>query len=181
MLKQNRPQLTIDVATPNPRASQLAARPIFNHAIVSLTSTPEGQIAAVSADGRMRVWDRDQGKLLTEQFVHESWAFDLAFHPRKPWLATAGGDDLIKLWDWQSKTEIGRFVGHEDDVHAVAFTPDGTTLVSTGDDLSADMRGQSQAWRSTPRASSRHLPAVIQRSGFGTSSTGNVRRPEGTS
>jgi WD40 repeat protein len=67
--------------------------------------------------------------------AHGEWAFTVQPHKSGSFLATAGGDNLVKLWSWPQLEEIGRFTGHEDDVHAIGFTPDGSRLVSVGDDL----------------------------------------------
>jgi len=133
-LQAARPQLTIDVTTPNPKATRLARRDIYEHAILSLALAPSGEIVGGAGDGRVRVWNAASREMLHTLRAHDEWTFSIAFHPNGQWLATGGGDNLIKLWDWESWTEIGRFTGHSDDVHAIAFTPDGQTLVSTGDD-----------------------------------------------
>jgi WD40 repeat protein len=133
-LQRQRPQLTIDVSTPNPRATRLARRDIYEHAILSLAMSASGEIVGGSGDGQVRVWEAASGEMRAALAAHEEWTFALAFHPGGQWLATGGGDNLVKLWDWETWTEIGRFTGHTDDVHAIAFTPDGRTLASTGDD-----------------------------------------------
>lgn len=53
-------------------------------------------------------------------------------------LAAAGGgnpnprlrDFSIHLWDLTSRTDVGQLAGHERDVHALAFSPDGKQLLS---------------------------------------------------
>ncbi len=134
-LQRLRPKLTIDVSTPNPKATRLARRDIYEHAILSLAMGPAGEIVGGSGDGRVRVWDAASGELRHALAAHDEWTFALAFHPNRKWLATGGGDTLVKLWDWETWTEIGRFAGHTNDVHAIGFTPDGSRLVSTGDDM----------------------------------------------
>src|SRR5262249_56432440 len=60
----------------------------------------------------------------------------LAISPGGRALASAGEDGTVRLWDLPSGKEVGRLEGH-DDVYAVAFSPDGKTLVSGGLDNNA--------------------------------------------
>ncbi|MGV9386529.1 WD40 repeat domain-containing protein [Nonomuraea sp. NPDC003707] len=47
----------------------------------------------------------------------------------------AGRDGTVRLWDVATGRQLGRpLTGHREDVSAVACTPDGRTLVSTGYD-----------------------------------------------
>lgn len=134
-LQERQPNLKVDLITPNPRATKLAVRVIYNHAIVALAIAPDGTLVSGAGDGQVRLWDLSRRRMSAEFSAHQEWTFNIARHPQHPLLATGGGDGLIKLWNWNTGEEVGRFVGHEDDVHGVAFTPDGETLVSTGDDM----------------------------------------------
>jgi WD40 repeat protein len=65
---------------------------------------------------------------------HGSIVYGLTFRPDGSRLATACGDNTIRLWDVASSTEVAELRGHEAYVHAVAFSPDGTRLVSGSGD-----------------------------------------------
>ncbi len=133
-MKQRNPALQVDVSKRSPKASKMAARAIYNHAILSLATTLDGRLLSGSADGTLRFWDLRRPEAESVVQAHTNWAFAVAQHPRQFIAATGGGDGLIKLWDVQTGDETGQFVGHDDDVHAIAFTPDGKTLVSSADD-----------------------------------------------
>jgi WD40 repeat protein len=135
-LQQLRPGLTVDRTNPNAKAMRLAARPIYNHALLRLALAPDKRhVLAGSGDGQLRVFDLATREMVRSRQAHDEWTFTVAFHPGGKFVASGGGDNLIKLWSWPELVEVGRFTGHMDDVHAIGFTPDGQRLVSAGDDL----------------------------------------------
>ena len=50
-------------------------------------------------------------------------------------MATGCGDNTIRLWDVATGEEVCELRGHEDYVHAVAFSPDGSRLASASGDF----------------------------------------------
>lgn len=54
--------------------------------------------------------------------------------PDGKWLASAGDDKLVRLWDVESGREIRRFVGHTAPINSIAFSPDCRWLASGGED-----------------------------------------------
>ena len=48
-------------------------------------------------------------------------------------IATAGQDNMIRIWDSQSGAQVATLRGHESAVYSVCFSPDGRRLVSGGD------------------------------------------------
>ncbi|MEZ6063049.1 MAG: serine/threonine-protein kinase [Planctomycetaceae bacterium] len=56
------------------------------------------------------------------------------FDPAGRWIATAGQDGQVKLWDAASKQELLSLDGHVGDVNMLAFSPGGDVLASAGDD-----------------------------------------------
>jgi|LauGreDrversion4_2_1035121.scaffolds.fasta_scaffold00680_7 WD40 repeat protein len=65
---------------------------------------------------------------------HESGVWSVAFHPFAPLMATAGGDNKIKLWDTDSHQCLATLEGHTSNVNSVAFHPTKPILVSGSDD-----------------------------------------------
>src|SRR5271165_2058730 len=64
--------------------------------------------------------------------THAGGASALAFSPDGKWLASAGDDRLIRLWDLQTDKEVRRLEGHQTFIRTLRFSPDGKLLGSAG-------------------------------------------------
>jgi RNA polymerase sigma factor (sigma-70 family) len=69
----------------------------------------------------------------------------LAFSPDSKWLASAGSDTHVYIWETATGKEVLRLPGHEAEVSSVAFSPDGQTVFSYGQD------GQGYLWNLKPK------------------------------
>ncbi|MEH1814775.1 MAG: AAA-like domain-containing protein [Nostoc sp.] len=65
---------------------------------------------------------------------HSSWVFSVVFSPDGKTLASASGDNTIKLWNRDTGKEISTLSGHSSWVFSVVFSPDGKTLASASGD-----------------------------------------------
>lgn len=68
---------------------------------------------------------------------HIGGVFALARSPDGQLLASAGEDQVIRLWDTQTGAELAQLAGHTDTVWSLAFNRDGSRLVSASFDGSA--------------------------------------------
>ena len=76
------------------------------------------------ADNKPPVWLKLSGRAATS----------LAFSPDSAQLATAGSDQVLRLWDVATQREVATLMGHADRVTGVAFSPDGQTLATSSAD-----------------------------------------------
>ena len=58
----------------------------------------------------------------------------MAIAPDGTWLASAGGDGTVRIWDPVTGQQRAALTGHTGAVIAVAIAPDGTWLATAGDD-----------------------------------------------
>ncbi len=81
-----------------------------------------------------RVYEVATGKEVIRLKGHYGWIYAVAFTPDGKYLATAGRDQIVKLWDTQSWEEATTIKGHSDDVTAISISRDGQWLASSGQD-----------------------------------------------
>jgi WD40 repeat protein/DNA-binding SARP family transcriptional activator/tRNA A-37 threonylcarbamoyl transferase component Bud32 len=113
--------------------------------VVKVAFHPAGPfVATAGADGTVKIWSTDDGRLLFDVLAHpDSAVIDLAFNFDGSRLATGAFDGTTKVWrvsdDPQgiSLEELYTLIGHTSGVYGVAFTPDGSRLVTAGEDGTA--------------------------------------------
>lgn len=89
-------------------------------------------IVAFDRNNRLCTWDAASGKLLHRHVLEDTVA-SLAFSPNGNTLALGCKDGSVRLWDPATGKETGRFQAHKGPVGGPAWSPDGKTLVTTGD------------------------------------------------
>jgi WD40 repeat protein len=65
---------------------------------------------------------------------HASGVLGVAFSKDSRYLASAGNDWTVKVWDPRTGNAVHTFRGHTNRVHAVMFHPDGRHLASASSD-----------------------------------------------
>ncbi len=112
--------------------------------VVSVAFSPDGkQLASGSWDERIKIWDVASGSEL-RSLRHYGPITSVSFSPDGTLLASGSSlastetgdikDDIIRIWDVASGTELRALTGHSYGVRSVAFSPDGKMLASGGDD-----------------------------------------------
>ena len=65
---------------------------------------------------------------------HSDWVHAVAIAPDGKTAISASEDNIIKIWDTETGTELRTLIGHTSSVNAVAIAPDGKTAISGSDD-----------------------------------------------
>ncbi len=84
-------------------------------------------------DRTVYLWDARTEPLAP--LAHGSSAFALTLRLAGSRLAMGCCDDTVRLWDLESREEAAELRGHGDYVHAVAWSPDGTRLLSASGEV----------------------------------------------
>lgn len=104
----------------------------------SVALNSSGQIVATGmTNGTIRIWQVTRGQELKGSFPrHSKGISTLAFsHDGK--IASASEDGMIKVWSFQPGQAVRvlhNFTEHQGQISAIAFSPDGQTLVSSSID-----------------------------------------------
>jgi WD40 repeat protein len=118
--------------------------------VTRLAISPDGKrLASASFSGEIKLWDLDTAKELRTLAGHKAIVWGLAFSPDGATLASASGEPkpnpgvtagVVKLWDADTGEERLSLKMEDAIATAVAFTPDGKTVLAT------DWRGQLRGW-----------------------------------
>lgn len=130
------PNVVTADAAPDAVATSLMPVPIFDFAVHNVAFRPDGTVLATGdGTGKVRLWNTQTGELEATVQAHTNWAFSVAWSPDAKYFVTGGGDDVVRSFDSANPTQpLKTFLGHSNDVHAVAITHDGLNVVSAGDD-----------------------------------------------
>ncbi len=97
---------------------------------------------------------------------HEGWVAAVAFAPDGKTLASAGADNLVRLWEVGTWKPKGVLKGHTDCVCAISFVDDGKALITGSFDHSAKIWDMSnQQTLQTIKEHSGGVTAVLLREG----------------
>jgi len=123
-------------------------------ALSALHFDPRGErLVAASAEGRARIFDSADGRLLGEIAAHEPWIYSAEFSPDGLYLVTAGADHTVKVWHAESLRRVATLRGHVDRVFQARFFGAGSGVISGSEDGTARLFD----WREPDQA--RSLPA----------------------
>jgi RNA polymerase sigma factor (sigma-70 family) len=118
-----------DVAT-----GQVRRLPPQTHRVWGAAFSPDGKTLATAHQETFHLWDLATGKALARFEGKSCYTIGLTFSGDGKTLATHG-DNTIRLWDVATGKEVPcPGDGHRGPVEALAFLPDGKTLVTVGQD-----------------------------------------------
>ncbi|KAF6266536.1 WD40-repeat-containing domain protein [Scenedesmus sp. NREL 46B-D3] len=91
----------------------------------------EDHVAAGAANGTVKVWDIETGRVCCSLVGHRSNCLTIDFNPDPSCMAVTGSlDTNIKVWDLRTKDAITTYKGHSSGVRKLAISPDGKWVCS---------------------------------------------------
>jgi WD40 repeat protein len=123
-----------DPATRRERTSLQAQE--IGRIVQAAAFSPDGTLLVTAGllDHEVRFWDAATGAPRGTLPAPGTCVNALAFAPRSPTLALAGGDGVVALWDIVRRRELGTLRTRGPTLQAVAFSPDGRRLATGGID-----------------------------------------------
>ena len=98
------------------------------------------------------LYDTEDGAHLTDLPVGASAMEHIAWHPNGQFLATAGSNPRIQIWNVETQHKVAELEGHVEQVTGLAFHPDGELLASSSWD------GVLRLWHPSPGRLLMHVP-----------------------
>ena len=117
----------------------------------SISVSPSGDyVAGACNDGRVYFWEsltvqklatlpnnEDASLSGNTDVGHIGPVFDVAFDPTSSFVATAGADGTVRIWNLGLLRQVAVLKGHKDKVYSVAFSADGSYILTASRDKTA--------------------------------------------
>jgi WD40 repeat protein/class 3 adenylate cyclase len=117
---------------------EIARLELGDAALVHLQFTPDSRLAAATADGALRVWDKSTG-VRTTVLKAEGVLRKALFSPDGQLVLTASNDNVAQLWRIDG-VKLSALTGHTNRITEAAFSSDGR-LIAT-----ASLDGTARIW-----------------------------------
>jgi WD40 repeat protein len=124
----------------NAEGELLRSLPEQDERIESLAFSADGATLVSASAGTLRLWDVANGSELQVLQGPEEGLSDLGLQPQGPWLAGAGRDSAVWVWNADALAfEPTQLLRHRNEVNAVNFSADGLLLASAGADAAVHL------------------------------------------
>ena len=110
--------------------------PLKRLVIFSASISPDSQTLATNGENSVALWDLATGVRRNETEATGGLVYRVEFSPAGKLMASVNyeASGVVTLWDSSTGKVVGSLTGHEGQVRAMAFTHDGKTLATGGQD-----------------------------------------------
>lgn len=95
---------------------------------------PENQLATGDADGKILLWNTEDGQKLLIFQGKTGLVKSIAFSPEGNLLASGSDDQSVRIWKVSTGECLDRWLGHQATIKCVNFSRDGQLIASGSDD-----------------------------------------------
>ncbi len=127
------------------------------------------------AFGRAAIYRVDDAGMESEMLGHRDVLYSAVFSADEKWVATAGYDRVIKVWDRNTATVVHELNGHNGAIYDLAFSHDSKVLASASADATIKVgmskrvnasipsaRARARCWRLTLPPTANSLSAAVR-------------------
>jgi len=130
--------------------SQIASFSLPKESLIScLSFSPDDKKVAIALDNNsIEIYDIENKKIdfkltegvtqiLQDGFVKSAWINSINYSPNGLYLAAAGDDKVVRVWDVKNGLLVNSFKDHTSKVLTVQFSPDGSLIITASQDNTA--------------------------------------------
>jgi WD40 repeat protein/serine/threonine protein kinase len=104
------------------------------HIHAATVSNDGGLLASISGERTVRIWNIQDGALLTHLQGHKEQVWTVKFSPDAKQVVTASEDGTARLWNSRTGKQLGGPLRHAKAVHSAEFSPDGLRVLTVSAD-----------------------------------------------
>jgi WD40 repeat protein len=107
-----------------------------NNSAYTFSFTPDGlYLVLARLDKTLELFEPDSRTRVKTFIGHTDVVSSITFHPSQPnIMMSSSWDGTTRIWDIQTGLMIKKLNGNQTPVHAAVFTPDGSRVITAGDD-----------------------------------------------